>query len=69
MTRFSQTKKDKDIILSYHHEIYCIHCDDKQFSGYDKLYTAAVGKCVDCSTEEEMNKYGNRVLEMIERTI
>jgi hypothetical protein len=36
-------------------KIYCLVCGEKQFSIFDKVYCKSFGKCVDCSTPEEVD--------------
>ena len=46
--------------------IYCLCCNKKQFSPFDKLYTEAYNKCVDCSTPEELEANSTNIFAIIE---
>ena len=47
---------------------YCPQCNTKQWSPFDKLYTRAYSKCVDCSTVEEIEQNGINIFAIIEAT-
>ena len=46
-------------------EIFCPRCFAKQFAPFDKLYVSAYGKCVDCSSSEEVETLGDNILALV----
>jgi len=47
-------------------DIHCPVCNARQFSPFDKLYVSAYGKCVDCSSPQEVEKNGDNIFKIIE---
>jgi len=54
MNRIIEAAENKADILKWDNEVRCPLCDEKLFSPFDKLYTYSYGKCVNCSTSEEI---------------
>ncbi len=64
MNIFEVAQNSAEIMSSQ--EIYCLICNKKQFSPFDKLYVEAYNKCVDCSTPEEVETNGENIFRIIE---
>jgi len=45
--------------------VTCV-CGEQWFSPFDKLYLATYGKCVSCSTSEEIEKNSGNIFAIIE---
>jgi len=56
MNNIVEAAKRVDEIKKFDFEVHCPVCSDKQWSLFDKLYTFAYGKCVNCSTAEEIER-------------
>ena len=41
-------------------------CGEKWFSPFDKLFVAAYGKCISCSSGEEIEKLSGNIFAIIE---
>jgi hypothetical protein len=54
----------RDIIIA-RNNIYCPLCNQLQHSAFDKLYTVAFNKCVDCSTPVEVLDNGDKIFTII----
>lgn len=63
--RIIEAAENKDEILSFEYTVHCPHCGEKQFSPFDKLYTYSYGKCVDCSTVDELERLGENVFAIL----
>ena len=47
-------------------KIFCPECQQKQFSPFDKLFTKAYDKCVDCTPAGELDDLSENIFAIIE---
>ena len=57
-------KNRKEIMASQ--EIYCPVCGEKQFSPFDKLYTKAYNRCVDCENADILIEKSDNIFKIID---
>ena len=57
-------EKHKEIMAAQ--DIYCPVCSQLQYSPFDKLYTKAYERCVDCSTEQEVADKSDNIFAIID---
>lgn len=57
--------KNLEKISKAEYEVNCPKCGEKQFALVDKLYAETYGKCIDCSTEEEVDKNSPNILKLL----
>jgi len=64
MNNIISVARDKDDILSGP-KLVCPACNEVWYSGFDKLYISAFGKCYLCTPEEEADTNGKQVFQII----
>jgi len=47
-------------------KIFCPVCHQKQFSPFDKLFTKAYDKCVDCTPAQELDDLSGNIFSIVE---
>jgi len=52
-------------ICPYGFVVKCPQCHVKQISAYDKIYTFAYQRCVDCTPENELEMYSDAVFKVV----
>ena len=65
MSNIIEVAKEKDLIMASQ-SIYCPLCGEKQFSPFDKLFTKAYDKCVDCTDADELEELSTNIFTIIE---
>ena len=68
MNKIIEAAEKLDEIRKFDYLVHCPLCSEKQFSLFDKLYTYAYGKCVDCSTSDELERLGENIFTILEAT-
>ena len=51
--------------ISKRQDVFCPSCKARQFSIFDKLYTVAYDKCVDCSTPMELDEKSENIFALL----
>ena len=64
MNNIINVAENRDKIMASQ-TIYCPKCDEKQFAPFDKLFTMAYGRCLDCSTPKQVETDGENIFAII----
>ena len=65
MNKIIEAAENIDKIRKFNYEVHCPLCREKQWSLFDKLYTYAYGKCVDCSTVRDLEELGENIFAIL----
>ena len=52
-------------ICTYGFVVNCPICHERQYSAYDKVFTFAYQRCVDCTPENELDMYSDAVFKIV----
>jgi len=66
MSNIIKVANEKDKILKFDHVVFCPKCNEKQFAGFDKLFTEVYGICIDCADEKFIEENSTNIFRILE---